>query len=177
MPKQVFVQVTSKGKNPLQWFKEVDAKIHFELQAKLVELGEQTAIRMGDIIRASIKRPGSTGLLENSIKSYLLNSTGGVTIGIGKISDLPKYWEVINSGGYVPPANIGFFDSGAPVKGGSGEQWHHTGGQEVSYGFEKSYFIHPKKPIEPVRYVDIAAQELTINIGNAVKEFMKEIEK
>ncbi len=174
MPKQVFVQVTSKGKNPLQWFKEVDAKIHFELQAKLVELGEQTAIRMGEIIKSSIKRPGSSGLLENSIKSYLLNDVGGVSIGIGKIDELPRYWEVINSGGYIPPANIGFFDGGAPVKGGSGEQWHHTGGQG---GFEKSYFIHPKKPIEPVKYVDIANQELIGNIEQAVKNIMKEVDR
>lgn len=177
MSKPFFVTMTTRGKDPRMWIREINDKIHFEFQLKLMELGEETAVRMGDIIKSSIKRPGSTGLLENSIKSEILNDVGGVTIGIGRISDMPPYWEVINDGGYVPPANIGAFESGEPKSGESGEQWFHTGGQERVYGFDKLFLLHPTKPIEPVKYIDIASEELITRINEAVDVFMEDIEK
>ncbi len=177
MSKPFFVTMQTRGKDPQLWIREINDKIHFEFQERLLELGEETAVRMGDIIRSSIKRPGSTGTLENSIKAEILNSVGGITIGIGRISDMPPYWEVINDGGYVPPANIGTFESGEPKKGASGEEWFHTGGQEQVYGFERLYYINPKKPIEPVKYIDIASTELIAKINEAVDNLMNEIEQ
>lgn len=176
--KTFFVQVKkSGGKHPLQWIKEVDDKIHFDFQLRLVELGEQTASRMGEIIKFSLKRGSSTGLLENSIKSVVLDSVGGVHIGIGQTELMPPYWEVIDDGGYVPPPNIGTFESGAPKAGASGEQWYHTGGQEKVFGFNELYYLNPKKPIEPVKYSAIADLELNIHIANELKRLYKEIDK
>ncbi len=88
MDNTFYINVTTKGKDPMRWLKEVNDKVHFEFQEVLVELGEACAKRMREVIRDSLKRVGSTGLLENSIQSELLNSTGGVTIGIGRISNI-----------------------------------------------------------------------------------------
>ena len=155
MPNVPFeVVITTKGMDPMQWMKQINDKIHFEFQARLVELGEETAARMGEIIESSRKRPDKgTHLLENSIQSEILNSTGGVSIGIGKIVDLPLYWELINDGGtYVtretftpPPFEDGEFRT---FKAGSS----HT--------------------IQPVRYVDIAAEELKKHIQSEIKRLL-----
>jgi len=169
MPNPFYVSIKVKGKNPWQWFKEVNDKIHFEFQESLVELGEQTAIRMGDIIRASAKRPLS-GRLEESIKSEIISSTGGVHIGIGKISELPPYWEVLNDGGYVPPSNVGYFPGHSrPTSGGGGELWTHTGNTE------EDFLMRPIKPIQPVRYIDISAAELKISIELEINKLMSEV--
>jgi hypothetical protein len=175
MDNTFYIKVTTKGKDPMLWLKEVNDKVHFEFQEILVELGIACAEKMREVIRGSLKRVGSTGLLENSIQSELLTSTGGVTIGIGRISDLPPYWEVLNAGGYVPPRNKGFFASGLgmsgqkgkPVSGAGGESWIHTGDSS-------DYLLTPKKPIDPVRYIDISAEELKVNIQIQLAKLMKE---
>ena len=173
------IKVTTKGApKPDIWIRQVHAQFHPEMQARLVELGELTAQRMRDIIQDSIKRLGSSGRLENSIKSEILSSTAGVTIGIGRISELPIYWEVINDGGYVPPANRGFFASGLgtsgmgspPMSGAGGEQWIHTGSRG-------DYLLNPKKPIDPVGYVNISGAELHMHIQREINNFMKKIGK
>lgn len=168
MPNQPFyISVKSRGKNPFQWMKDVNDKIHFEFQEKLVELGEETAARMGILIKAAAKRP-ITGTLEDSIKSEILNSTGGVEIGIGRISDLPRYWEVLNDGGYIPPANLGYFPGHtAPIPGGTGETWTHTGNNE-------DFLMIPKKPMTPVLYIDQAAAELGVAILLEMNKLIKE---
>jgi len=167
---KAYVTITLKGKNPLSWIKEVDDKIHFEFQAKVVELGELTAIRMQEIIKSSIKRAGSTGRLENSIDSTVLNSTGGVEVGIGDTSKMPPYWEVLNDGGYVPPANLGYFGEGKPPQRGvTGEQWTHTGDSS-------NFLMIPRKPIEPVNYIGISARELQQHITQEIDKLYKSID-
>ena len=162
------IKITSKGKNPIQFLKEINGKIHFEFQEELVKTCEATAELMRQTIKDSIKRPGSTGKLENSIQSEVLDSTGGIKIGIGKISELPIYWEVLNNGGYVPPANLGYFgDNNSPKAGASGEQWTHT-------GKSSDFLMKPKKPIEPVRYVEISEEQLTKHIEKEIKKFLRE---
>jgi len=158
LPLQVIV--TTRGKDPSQWIQEVKGKIFFELQERLVELGNETAERMKDIIASSRKRADKgTHLLENSITSELLSSTAGVHIGIGNIAKMvaeAPYWQLINDGGtYVtkrtftpPPFEDGEFRTF--VEGSS-----HT--------------------IEPLRYVDIASEELTKHIHNEINRLMGEI--
>jgi hypothetical protein len=167
---KAYVTITLKGKNPLAWVKEVDDKIHFEFQAKVADLGELTALRMQEIIKSSIKRAGSTGRLENSIDSTVLNSTGGVEVGIGDTARMPIYWEVINDGGYIPPANLGYFGEGKPpISGGNGEQWTHTGSKN-------DFLMVPRKPIEPVNYIGISARELKQHLINEIDKLYKSID-
>ena len=51
------VNYSHTGEDDLVWLKRISQSIQFELQAKLAELGELTAFRMGEIIQESIKRP------------------------------------------------------------------------------------------------------------------------
>jgi hypothetical protein len=172
------VKITRKGKDPQQFLREVNGKIHMDFQALLVKLGDECAAMMGNIIRSSVKREGSIGTLENSIKSKFENITAGVHVGIGKIDELPIYWSVINSGGYVPPQNIGYFGDGNPPRFmRSGEQWTHIGQKGTEFGYENFFRMNPIKPIEPVNYVDIAADELERAVDAAIKELENEVDQ
>jgi hypothetical protein len=156
------------GKDPSQFLREVNQKIHFDFQAKLAELGIECAANMGNIIRGSIKRDGAKGTLENSIKSVILDDVAGVHIGIGDTQEMPPYWAIINFGG-LPPENAGFFGEGEyPQAGASGQQWTHTG--------KPGFFMKPTKPIEPVLFVDLAANDLERAIDQAIKELSKEVD-
>jgi len=174
MPNGTFsVQIITKGKNPTQWMKEVNDKIHFEFQERLVELGEETAIRMGEIITDNTKRY-SSGKLANNIKSEILSSTGGVRIGIGNINTLKQnapYFEILNSGGYVPPANLGFFmgDPTFPTQSGAGQTWIHTGDSGKG-----NYLMRPHKAIEGISYIEIASEELRKKIEREIQILMGE---
>lgn len=172
MAKPIYnVKITSQGKPPWEFMRNVTGRIHFEFQDKLVELSEETVARMQQIINESIKRPPSSGLLANSIKMDILNTTAGVEIGIGKIADLPIYWEVINNGGYIPPANFGFFGMNKPpIKGETGEKWTHTGSN-------KDFLMIPKRPISPVRYAEISSQELRDHIINEINRLTAELKR
>jgi hypothetical protein len=164
-----YIKITSKGKRPAEWFKDINDKIHFELQERLVELGSETASRMGEIIATSAHRKPVTGNLGNSIHSYLLNSVGGVTIGIGQIDELLPYWEVINNGGYIPPATIGSFDGNPPdssLRGKGTEKW--------TVGGSPTYLMFPKTAISPMRYIEIADEELKAHIEKEVDRLLKE---
>lgn len=167
MPNQVMtVRIVTKGKSPLAWIQDVDKRIHFEMQSKLVDSAKATAELMKKIIKSSIKRDGSTGKLENSINVELLNTEAGVHIGIGRITNLPPYWQVIDEGGYIPPANLGYFgNTEAPQAGKSGEKWTHTGDRT-------DFLMIPKKLIEPIRYVEISETELRQHIAKQIRQLM-----
>jgi len=162
----ITINYTTKGKDVLKWIGKIQQSLHFELQAKLVELGEQTASRMGEVIQESIKRPPAEGTLEESIQSEILNSTAGVTIGIGRVVNLAPYWEVINDGGYLPPPATGYFGSGnPPLAGASGEKWTDDPTQ---------WIMVPKKVTEPVKYVEISNDELKEHIRKEIDRLMKQ---
>ena len=168
MANTAYIKITRKGKSPVDFMKDVDDKIHVEFQQRLAELGELCAEKMKEVIKSSIKRKGE-GTLENSIDSKILDSRGGIHIGIGTISELPIYWEVLNNGGYVPPANKGYFgDGNPPIKGGAGEVWTHTG---------KDFFMTPKKAIEPMRYIEVSSDELKLNIEKEIDRLYLEMGK
>jgi len=141
--------------------------VYGEAQEGIVELGKKTADHMKYTIGSSKKRPSMTDRLENNINSEILNSVGGVEVGIGRISQLKTnapYFEVLDQGGYVPPANLGYFlgNPSAPTPGGSGQVWIHSGDN-------KDYLMTPKKAIEGIDYIGKAIR----NLDQELREMMK----
>ena len=173
----ITVQIITKGKDPINWLNEVRKEIHFEFQESLVELAHLCANRMAGILQASgyhLER------LAQAMNVDILNSTAGVEIGIGKISDFPvgqesgaSYWEAFDSGFKVTQANIGYFGDNfrAPEAGGFGEKWHHTG---RGSGF---FLMKPNKVIEPLNFIRIAGEELRMNIIKQIDKLTKEIDQ
>jgi hypothetical protein len=90
--------------------------IYGEAQEAMVELGENTAENMHETIEEERKRKDKgTHKLETAIDSKILNSVGGILIGVGEIAKLREeapYWEMIDRGatyktktspGFTPP--------------------------------------------------------------------------
>jgi hypothetical protein len=171
MSKGIFtVQITKKGKDPVQWIREVTDKIHFELQNEIKLSADATAEIMKRILMGSGYKLDN---LANTINAEILTSTGGISVGIGKISDLPKgedgrdYWNAFNDG-WLPPENWGYFGEvgNSPEKGASGEKWYHTGNR-------KDWYLIPKKPIEPLKFVDIGFEDLKKHLNKQIDKFLK----
>lgn len=76
--------------------------VYAEAQEQVRVLGHHTADNMRSTINESRKRPEKAShKLDNSIISETLSTTGGVEVGIGRISTLnteAPYWEMINDG-------------------------------------------------------------------------------
>lgn len=155
--------------------------VYPEAQEQVRILGHHVADNMRETINSSKKRPDKgTQRLENAITAETLETTGGVEVGIGKIQKLKEeapYFEVLDGGGYVPPANVGFFGDNmrAPEAGGYGEDWKHTG---KGSGF---YFMKPMKAIEGIHYISKAIAYLDRELKNLIIKlggtFIKGIEK
>jgi hypothetical protein len=163
------LKIISRGKTPLQHMQEITEAIHFELQDKLIDLAEQDKTRMQELIDS---RGYKLNKLSNSINIEILNTTAGVDIGIGKISDLPKYWEYFNNG-FKPGAHgklipLGSFEGDAPSPEKHGQKWEKGNG---NFTFIDSNIN--KKVIEPILYVDIAGIELVNHINNEISNFLK----
>jgi len=131
---------------------------HFILQDAVNTIADKAVEAGRNHISVSKKRPSSGDNLEKAIDKEIIQSVGGVEVGIGNIEKLKKvapYFEVLNDGGYVPPANVGYFTSGSglsgditpPASGISGQQWVHTGKERGSF------LMKPKKAIEGINYV------------------------
>jgi hypothetical protein len=172
------VKIIRKGKDPKQFLQEVNGKIHFEFQARLVELGEKAATTMKDVLKAS---GYNLNELSDNIDSEFQNIIAGIEVRIGNISKFPigkngnTYWEAFNDGfqagasdTFVP---LGSFGGEAPNSSLSGGKWNV--GQGTFTFFDKN---NNKKVVEPLRYVDIAADELEIAVLAAIKEFSKEVD-
>jgi len=143
--------------------------IYGEAQEAMVELGENTAENMRETIDNSRTQPDKgTHKLETAIDSKILNTTGGILIGVGEIAKLraeAPYFEVLDVGGYVPPANRGFFPGNtAPQGGKSGELWTHTGNR-------KDFLMRPKKAIEGIDYIGKAIRNLDKELKKKIEEF------
>jgi hypothetical protein len=76
--------------------------VYAEAQEQVRILGHHTADHMRNTINTERKRPEKASHnLDNSIIAETLGTTGGVEIGIGRISTLnaqAPYWEMINDG-------------------------------------------------------------------------------
>lgn len=173
------VIITKKGKDPIQWIKEVSDKLHFELQNQIKLSADATATIMKGILTGSGYKLEK---LAEAINVEVLDSTAGITIGIGRISALPKgkdgkdYWNAFNDG-WLPPPNFGFFTSGSgmsgdktkPMSGGSGQKWIHTG------KIGGSFYMFPRIPIAPLKYVDIGYEDLKAHLDKEVNKFLKSL--
>jgi hypothetical protein len=76
--------------------------VYGEAQEQIRILGHRTADNMRDVINSSRKRPEKAShSLDNAIIAETLSTTGGIEVGIGRISTLNQeapYWEMINDG-------------------------------------------------------------------------------
>jgi hypothetical protein len=76
--------------------------VYAEAQEQVRVLGHHCADKMKEVIETERKNPARPDhKLENSIIAETLSTTGGVEVGIGRISTLnaqAPYWEMINDG-------------------------------------------------------------------------------
>jgi hypothetical protein len=76
--------------------------VYGEAQEQVRVLGHHTADYMRNTIETERKNPARPDhKLENAITSETINETGGIEVGIGRISTLnaqAPYWEMINDG-------------------------------------------------------------------------------
>jgi len=169
------VKITTKGKNPLNFIQDVQSIFYPEMQEKLVELSYNALAVMREIIVENKKRPSLGGNLEETLNVEVLNSTGGIEIGIGNIADLKAkapYFEVLNDGGYVPYstknglAPYGSFEGDRPIPGMSGQNWERSG--------NKGFFMSPAKAIEGIDYINLGAKYLNTNLEIIVKTWINQ---
>jgi hypothetical protein len=179
MPKTFTIRITKKGKDPRQFMREVSARIYPELQNQIILSSQATAEIMKKILEGSGFRLQS---LANSIGVDVLSTPAGVHVGIGNINNFPKgkngqtYWEAFNDGFKPGAANaflpLGAFPDGAPDSSKSGGKWL-VGAGEYTF-FDKNT---NKKPIPPLRFVDIAYSDLVAYIQKEILKFSKNLEQ
>ena len=147
--------------------RSINKTVNFHSYA-LLSLGGFTRDYMIKIIKERKRRGIGKGRLERAIKVHERRYGGGMYIvGVGKISMLPKYWKVVDKGGYIPPATVGFFKDGEPpdpaLANYGQDTWTHVGGNWATvqggggygaYGVA-AYYMKPKSPIRPMRYVQL----------------------
>ncbi len=178
------VKITKRGKDPRQWFKEVSTRIYPELQNQIVLSAEATAEIMKKILLTSGYRLDK---LANAIGVDVLSSTGGVHVGIGNIATFPlgnngrTYWEAFNDGFKPGAMNTficpGSFDDGAPDASKSGGKWTQHGSQMGIGNYTFFDNNTNKKPIEPLRFVDISYSELVSHINKEIDKFSRNLEQ
>jgi len=119
-------------------------------------------------------REGRTNRLGMSIDFYPeTQATGGKLsffCGIGKISELPPYWKIINYGGFTTVAAegrgvSGDFNGNKPDgnyagTGNGGERWNNPG----------EYVMYPKSPIEGKHYLEAGIVKLKNELRKNVQE-------
>jgi hypothetical protein len=147
---------------------------YFEIQEGVRNVAYNCAMRMREIISEKKDRTDkSQGKLENTITVEDLQTTGGVSFGVGKIANLPVYWEILNDGGLIKGTGklvpLGAFPDGRPLKGKSGGEWYE--GIDKFCFFDKVTNI---KFIHPVGYIDMAVIEADEELINLMKSFGEE---
>jgi hypothetical protein len=128
---------------------------HFILQEEVNELGDKAVEEGRNHITTSKKRHSLGQNLEKTIEKEVLQTTGGVEVGIGNINKLKTdapYFEVLNDGGYVPystvrGAPLGSFEGDKPTSNivSGNQNWERSG--------NKGYFMKPKQAIEGINYI------------------------
>lgn len=168
------IKIIKQGKNPAQFMKEVSASIYPEMQNQLLISAQATAEIMQGILKTSGYKLDK---LANAINAIPLNTTGGVTIGIGDIDNFPKgndgrhYYNAFNEG-WLPPPNWGYWGDGEPPQTGKlGQKWTHTG------KMSGSFYMQPTKPILPLGYVDKGWDALTKHIEKEILKFTKNLKQ
>jgi len=147
--------------------------LYAQAQEGIRVLGHHTADKMRQVIDSERKRPDKgTHKLENSITAETLTTTGGVEIGIGRISKMTEeapYWEVLDRGGYVPNYGnlvpLGAFIPGEPIPNPKN---FRQGNWEVGEG---KYTFRATRPIEGIDYVGKSIRHL----DSELKEMMSKL--
>jgi len=145
-------------------FAEMAAKItalHSQVELGLAELAIRSQNHMRNTIQTEKNNTGRSFApklvgagqrqgpdnLENNIKA----EGAGLHWGVGNKAWLlatAPYYQRINDGGYIPPANLGSFPSGGPASGGGGEGWTHKGPGKGSFK------MTPKKVVKGMNYIE-----------------------
>ena len=165
--------VGKKDFNNLIKYIESD-RLYFEAQNLVNDLADKCVEDMQATITTSKKRPSLGSNLEDNITKEILNSTGGIEVGIGKISQLKTnapYWEVLDQGGYVPystakGAPLGSFYGEPPITGGSGANWERSG--------NKGFFMRPSKAIEGIDFIGKAIRNLDKELQSSIESLLKD---
>ena len=150
------IRYTKQGKGYIELSRDIDFQF-ITIENGLVALGEETKTHMQTIIQTSKKRSGSKNELENSIRVHKQKITANrIDVGVGKKSELPKYWAVINYGGYSGAAL-----SGKKVPGSFGGSPPNPSYKGTGIGHEKydyarggPYFMKVESPIMAMNYID-----------------------
>jgi hypothetical protein len=147
--------------------------VYAEAQEQIRVLGHHTADHMRNTISTSKKRHSFGSNLEDNILAETLDTTGGVEVGIGRISQLKAnapYFEVLDVGGYVPystakGAPLGSFEGDAPSSSvvSGNQNWERSG--------NKGFFMKPKSPIEGIDYIGKAIR----NLDKELKDTMEKL--
>jgi len=143
----------------------------FIFQAKAFELGQKAHAYMINYIKTHKHRVGGEGLLEGSIHFYPITGAVMVGWGVGLISELPKYWYVVNYGkkvtgedfvpgmGKIRPVVFSDGDADPNKRGaGTGQMWtlkRITGANELL----------PSK-IRPLNYIQATRARFNANLRN-----------
>jgi hypothetical protein len=146
-----------------------DDSILFEAQAAMLDVADATVDNMRTTIKENKKRPSKGDNLERNIDKEIINSTGGVEIGIGNIKQLKQeapYFEVLNTGGYVPnygrKVPVGSFAPGEPKPSSEHSREGHW---QVGQG---SYTFAAKKAIEGIFYIEKAITFLDRKLNETI---------
>lgn len=173
-------RVVRQGPSPL----EVESQVKFmftEIKQGLKFLGEQTRDHMRSTIKANTKR-GGTGRLANAIDVEVLETPESVNVGVGRTTDLPPYWLLINFGGMSTIAArgetiYGHFGTGnAPRRDLAGTG---RGTEPWTTGVEPLFPMKPKNPVPAFNYIEkagnFAIQTTSIHLNGRMRKFTRNI--
>lgn len=150
---RISIKVIQKGGGVKEFLTDINERV-LGIKNSLRLLGGDAQDRMRNIINSEKVRRGSKNELEDAIRVHELKDG----VGVGKISELPLYWYVLNYGTkyktgekFIPPANLGHFEGTAPSSnlhetGGGTDRWTHTGNR-------KDFLMKPKV-FTPINYIE-----------------------
>jgi len=137
--------------------KEVDL-VKLKLVSESKNMAKMSGQWMARRVTLKTKRKGATGELAAALKvnaTFHLTTRGGFVISVGKKSNLPIYWAMINYGGRVSPKFVyGFWNDSVDGK----SDYSKRGGQGKGT-FEASkngWMMTPRSPIKGFHYIAYA---------------------
>jgi len=146
---------------------KIDKKVA-DLEGSIVTLGNEAARRMRDTIDATTYRSPSTGTLRDSIEVHVneAKAFNSFSVGIGRISDLPIYWSVMNYG--VTRSGVDFYPgrpAGASVSKGvrgsfqgqppeAGLAGSTVAPGKSRFSHSREFFIRSGSPVAPKNYIE-----------------------